>query len=220
MATPDRDQEGAGAAPASPSSEEVKGVDHLYQLKPGDFVAARDELAKRLKAEGDRHASAEVKRLRRPTVVAWALNQVARSRPDDVAALIEAGAEVRRAQADALSGGHGDELREASRRRQDIVSTLLRATVEMAGPTHHDAAVATINAASLDTEVGARLQQGHLAQELSAPSGFDGIGMPEPPAPAPSPAPPQPAPARRRELNRRRGEMERAEVVLTEAEGE
>ena len=43
-------------------------LDRLYQLPPGEFTAARDELAKRLRDEGEREQSEEVKQLRKPPV--------------------------------------------------------------------------------------------------------------------------------------------------------
>ena len=49
-------------------------VDALYELPAGEFIAARDRLAKELKAEGQVRAANEVKGLRKPTVVAAAPN--------------------------------------------------------------------------------------------------------------------------------------------------
>ena len=56
-------------------------MDELFDLPPTEFIAARDALAKQLKADGDAGAAAEVKALRRPSVAAWAVNQVARRQP-------------------------------------------------------------------------------------------------------------------------------------------
>jgi hypothetical protein len=190
-------------------SADVDGVDDLYALDPGQFVAARDQLAKRLRAEGERDASAAVKKLRRPTVVAWALNQVARAHPDEVAELVEAGAAVRRAQAAALGAGDGDgdaeDLRDAGRQRQRMVTTLARATLDLAGATHYDEAVATLNAASLDPHAGSLLRRGRLTKELTPASGFEAAGVPQPLATA---APPT---ARPQELERLRDDVARAE---------
>ncbi|MDP8988077.1 MAG: hypothetical protein M3N11_06985, partial [Actinomycetota bacterium] len=61
---------------------DVDGLDQLYELEPRHFVAARDRLVRELRAAGERQAAAAVKGLRRPTVVAWALNQVARAHPE------------------------------------------------------------------------------------------------------------------------------------------
>src|SRR4051812_17139068 len=56
-------------------------IDELYTVDPSEFVARRNALAKELRAAGDRDAAAEVSKLRRPTVVAAALNQLARRNP-------------------------------------------------------------------------------------------------------------------------------------------
>ena len=166
---------------------DVEGVDQLDDLEPGQFVAARDRLARALRAAGDRQAATAVKRLRRPTVVAWALNQVARAHPEEVAELVEAGAAVGRAQADAMGGGASAELRAATRRRREIASALARAAADLAGAAHHDEAVATLDAASFDPEVAELLRRGRLTKELPPPSGFGMAAMPDPPEPAETP---------------------------------
>ena len=59
----------------------VDGVDALYAVRPEEFVAARAALVKELKADGQKAEAAQVAKRRRPSVVAWALNQVAREQP-------------------------------------------------------------------------------------------------------------------------------------------
>ena len=66
----------------------------LYALPPERFTAARDEAVKRLRADGRRQDAQLVRALRRPTVVAWAVNHLARARPELVDELLEAGAEL------------------------------------------------------------------------------------------------------------------------------
>jgi hypothetical protein len=61
-------------------SQNVPVADDLYALPPGEFTRARDERAKGLRKEGRRDEADEVKALRKPTVAAWALNQLARQR--------------------------------------------------------------------------------------------------------------------------------------------
>ncbi|MGH9179173.1 MAG: hypothetical protein ACRD0N_11565 [Acidimicrobiales bacterium] len=47
-------------------------LDHdLYALDPEEFTAARNELAKQLRAEGRRDHATAVGKLRRPSVTAW-----------------------------------------------------------------------------------------------------------------------------------------------------
>ncbi len=98
-------------------------IDALYDLAPEEFVAARDQLAKDLRAEKDREGAKEVKALRRPTVTAWALNQFARRHRDEADELVRSGQEAAEAQERAISGGKEakDALRAALRARHEAV---------------------------------------------------------------------------------------------------
>ena len=141
-------------------------------------MAARDRLAAELKEAGKADEAAEVKKLRRPSVVAWAVNVTSRERPEDVEALREAGRALRRAQRKALSGGGGEDLREATDARRDLVQTLADAGVAAIGErgaAHRDAIAATFDAASVDDELGERLEAGTLEREARPTAGFGAI---------------------------------------------
>jgi hypothetical protein len=202
------------------------GIDRLYGLEPGEFVAARDELARRLREGGDTAAAKRVVGLRRPTVAAWAVNQAARQHPELVAELIGTGELLRQAQRRALSGLRGGGLRSAGAERRVAIERLLAATaavLEESGRSpepHRDAIAATLQAASVDERAAAAVRAGTLARELAAPSGFGevaGLELVQPaPEPAPAEAPAKPArrrprldPARRRELDAARRERDR-----------
>jgi hypothetical protein len=101
-------------------------IDRLYELPLGDFTAARDDLAARLRREGSSDAAAEVKRLRKPSVSAWALNQVRRGNPERVDELIEAGQRLREAQDAVLGGADREALDQASEDERRLVSELAR----------------------------------------------------------------------------------------------
>lgn len=176
------------------------GVEHetqeLYGLDPAQFIGARDALAKRLKADGRADDAAEVKALRRPTVAAWAANQVARQRSSDVDELLAAGAELRQAQRKVLSGVKAGGLREAMDRRRRAVTTLVKAAeafLEESGKGSAgtvDALSPTFEAASVDEAAGRLLKTGRLEKELAAPSGFGGVtGLEVVAAPVESPKP-------------------------------
>ena len=62
-------------------------LQRLYAVPPEEFVAVRNALAKELVQAGNRKTAEEVKSLRKPTVVVWALNRVARDHRDGVEAL-------------------------------------------------------------------------------------------------------------------------------------
>jgi hypothetical protein len=155
-------------------------IDRLFSLDPGEFIAARDQLATRLKAEGKAAEAAEVRSLRRPTVAAWAANQVARQRPSDVEELVAAGNDLRQAQRKALSGVKGG-FREAMDRRRKAVAALVKAADKILADVGKgsagtvEAVQATFEAASIDEQAGEQLRAGRLEKELSAVAGFGGV---------------------------------------------
>jgi hypothetical protein len=150
----------------------------LYALPPEEFTAARDRLAGELKDAGKAEDAAAVKKLRKPSIVAWAVNAAARDRPEDVEGLREAGQALRRAQRKALSGGGGEDLRRATDERRVLVGSLADAGVAAIGArgaAHRDAIAATLDAASVDDELGQRLQAGVLDREAKPTAGFGAI---------------------------------------------
>lgn len=135
-------------------------------------------MAGELKDAGKADEAAEVKKLRRPSIVAWAVNAASRELPEEVAALREAGRELRRAQRKALSGGGGEDLRRATDDRRALIQTLADAGVEAIGArggAHRDAIAETFDAASVDDELGERLQAGIIEREARPPAGFGAI---------------------------------------------
>jgi hypothetical protein len=154
-------------------------IDALFAGPPDEFVAARDALAKALKAEGEKDAAAEVKALRRPTTAAWAVNQVARTTrtKKDVAALLQVGDRLRDAH-EALLDGKGDgAIRDATAERRKLVAKLTKAAVDLLGPSgesQRDAITHTFDAAVADPDAGLAVRAGRLSKELEAPSGFGG----------------------------------------------
>src|SRR4051794_28405384 len=121
----------AGAEPAEAS------IDELFSLPPEEFTAARNALAKRVRADGDRAGADEIKALRKPSMTAWALNQLVRRQPQGVDQLLEAGRALREAHERALEGDASG-LRDAGRAQQQAVSELARqaaAILDEAGST-------------------------------------------------------------------------------------
>ncbi|MGZ4149550.1 MAG: hypothetical protein ACXVQJ_05895, partial [Actinomycetota bacterium] len=103
----------------------------LFALPPEGFVAARDRLVASLRAAGNPEGAEVVKALRRPSLVAWAVNAAARARPDEVARLLGAGTRLDEAQRQALAGrGGARDLRAASDERRDAVRALTEAAAE------------------------------------------------------------------------------------------
>ena len=110
--------------PVPPDIHDRPDVDALYDLEPGQFVAARDALAKEVRAESKEAAKA-IKALRRPTVTAWAVNRVVRGRRDDVERLVGLGAEMR--------SPNPTSLREAMGERRRLIASLADDAVDLAG---------------------------------------------------------------------------------------
>jgi len=166
------------AADGGPGVEEM--IDRLYSLDPDEFTGERNEAAKQLRADGDKAASDQVKALKKPTAVAWAVNQLPRRNAKLVDDLLDAGASLRNAQRAALSGS-GKALREATQERRAVVAKLVdeaSAVFRDAGRSpaaHVDAIRSTLEAASTDEAVGELVRSGRLTKEADAPAGFGDV---------------------------------------------
>jgi hypothetical protein len=203
-----------------------KELDHLYELPPAEFTAARNTLARRLKDTRQRDAAARVQALRKPTVPVWALNQVARQHGDEVQALVAAADELREAQEAALKAGEQERLRKATSADRDAVRALTRRAQEVLSASGQRPAAAvldriasTLRAAALDPHARELLLAGRLEEELE-PSGFGGLAEIEVPA---APKRPQkraqagPSAQERRRNERLRKLRERAEQLAAAA---
>ena len=119
-----------------PKAVPGEAVDRLFHGPLEEFTSARNELAKSLRSEGTLEAADWVKGLKKPTRAAWLVNQLAVRKPKEVAKLLEAGADLRRAQEEMLAGAPDREaLRKAARREQEAVDWLAR-TAEAIGREH------------------------------------------------------------------------------------
>ena len=149
-------------------------INRLYGLPLDEFVAQRDELAKSLRASGDREGAAAVKALRKPTAGAWALNQAVRRRRDETEALLAAGERLREAHAALLSGGGRDQLRTAMDEQRRLASVLADCAEAIAsetgksGPALKERVRSTLHAAALDEGVREDLARGRLVREREA----------------------------------------------------
>ena len=106
---------GAGAADGA--------LDRLYGEPFDDFVRLRKEMAAALRAAGDVAASRLVMKAAKPSRTAWALNQVARRRPE----LVQAAFEARAKAADAQTSGEGEALRATARAYRERLASLVDA---------------------------------------------------------------------------------------------
>jgi hypothetical protein len=196
-----------GTIPSMPGPGDIEAeIDRLYGLPLDEFVKARDELARSLRQADRRSDAATVKELRKPTVGAWALNQAARTRRDDLRELLEAGDALRVAQERLLAGGDRGELRDATERERELVSRLAQAAAVIGGEAGRSATLeprlrATLHAASLDESVRGELAAGRLVRERE-PVALGALAVGE--------AEPESGPAKRATGRRKAAEPRRA----------
>jgi hypothetical protein len=147
-------------------------LDALYGAPLEEFTKARNDLASRLRKAHQMEAADEIRALRKPTVVAWAANHLARTRPKDVGALVEAGSRLREAQQSALGGGDVTALADATASERDALRALVTAARNELGPRATvgllDRLAQTLRAAAIDPDVAALLTAGRLSEELQA----------------------------------------------------
>jgi hypothetical protein len=145
-------------------------AERLYALPPEEFTAARNEAASAAKAAGDRGLASQLAQLRRPTVGAWLVNLLAHQRPDLISELLALGSALRTAQRNL----RGDELRELSQRRREMVTSLsrqARALAVAAGRGVHDVlplaeVEATLSAALAEPEIAEQVRLGRLTKTI------------------------------------------------------
>ena len=103
-------------------------LDELYREPPDGFVAARDRLAKELRAAGDGDEAARVKKLRRPTIGAWMINRVALEGREQVEEFAAASRALEEAQVRAVEGADqgASGWREAAAREPENRTTYQR----------------------------------------------------------------------------------------------
>ncbi|HKC59046.1 MAG TPA: hypothetical protein VKB92_03095 [Myxococcales bacterium] len=151
----------------------------LFAVPPEEFVAARDALAKELRA-GRREAEAgEVASLRRPTAPIWAVNQLARRSLAEVEELLDSSERVQKAQ---LRGAAGDELRAAMTAQRAALAKLERGAEQIlrgAGLQASPGALRTVQSTLQAAATGSRDQREALrsgtVREALEPMGFEAL---------------------------------------------
>lgn len=153
-------------------------IDRLYGKPLAEFTAARDALARDLRRAGDSSAADQVKALRKPTVSAWAINQLARNERMKVRSLVVAGEKLRSAHAELLGGGKPAKVAEASDTERKAISHLVSSAAKILAQGGHspsestlERVAGTLRAAAVDDEGRLLLERGRLTHDLD-PSGF------------------------------------------------
>ncbi|HEY4428348.1 MAG TPA: hypothetical protein VGN08_09115 [Solirubrobacteraceae bacterium] len=162
---PHRDGGRAGA----PADE----ADRLYGLPLDQFVKERDELARRLRHDGRPEDASRVAKLPKPSVPAWAANQVLRSQLRAARELRAAGAALSDTQSAALRGrADPRRLRDAIDRHRAALADMVQAASGLLdsrgrslSPATLERVRSTLAAASLDPDLAPEAEQGRLVRE-------------------------------------------------------
>ncbi len=195
----------------------MDALDELYGVPPDQFIDTRDALAKKLKAAGDKDGAAAVKKAHKPTLAAWALNQVPRVAKAELEALLEAGK--------ALASGR--DFKASLERQRDALEAVRK---KVPGDDAY-AVMQVVQGALVDAQLAEAVKLGRFAKLPEAPVGFFGAAPegappvvvppkppkrptpPPPPPPLPKPSPPKP----KRDLQKLEAELRHAEEELAEA---
>ena len=148
-------------------------LDALYDLPLEAFTKARNDLVGRLRKAHQSEAAAEVRALKKPTVIAWAANRLARVEPKLTAALLDAGERLRDTQQRALAGNaKQDEVADAASAERETIRALLTAARRHFGDRATSALLdklsQTLRAAAVDPAARPLLDRGRLTEELLA----------------------------------------------------
>ena len=162
-----------------------EALDQLYGVDPDDFIPERKRLARELKDAGENASASAVATVRKPTVAAWALNQLARRQRRDVDLLLDAGHRLRQAQEGVVGGADRAAFEQAEKTERDAVRHLTQqASVLLGGASSQALAQisSTLRTAAVSEEGRELLARGRFTVPLEA-EGFDVFGsLPSPPA--------------------------------------
>ena len=156
-------------------------VDELFRLPLAEFTAARNTLATQLKKSGRGNEADFVKGLGKPSISAWAVNQLYWNHRDAFDQLIETGERIRQAQTSRLGRKVAD-MRGALDARREALSTLSDLATELlrdAGhnPTHDTIRriTTTLEGMSAYASLPDGPRPGRLTQDVDPP-GFESLG--------------------------------------------
>lgn len=161
-------------------------VDTLFSLPLTEFIPARNALAARLKAGGHADAANRVKAIVKPTVSAWAVNQLYWKHRDSFDRLISAGQRFREAQAQHF-GGSAVDMRGPGEQRREALEDLLSLANALLSEAGHSASLDAIRRISTTLEamsIYALLPDAPAPGRLTAdmdPPGFDALAALIPP---------------------------------------
>ncbi len=172
-------------------------MDELYGLALDRFIPERAALVRALRSAGQRDQAATVAAARKPSVAAWAVNQLVRTRGDELDELLSAGDSLSEAQQGVLAAtADARDLRAAAERERAAVAGLVATARGLLDSGGHELSAATLervsdtlHAAAVDDEARRQVVAGCLVRELRHAGLGAGLGGAFAPAPARARAP-------------------------------
>ena len=155
-------------------------IDALFQLPLTEFTAARNTLATRLKKAGDAEEAERVKALTKPSVPAWAVNQLYRQHRIIFDRLLDAGERFRNAQTSQLAGKSADIRAPLEARRAALseltghAAKILAESGSSAAPDTMRRVTTTLEALSTYARIPDTPQAGRLIDDVQPP-GFEAL---------------------------------------------
>jgi hypothetical protein len=166
-------------------------LDVLFRLPVAEFTAARNTLAAQLKKGGRRDESERAKALAKPSITAWAVNQLYWQHREAFNRLIATGQRFRQAQTSSRAGKVADMREALDARREallhlsDLATVLLRDAGSSPTPETIHRISTTLEALSAYASFSDDVRPGRLTRDVDPP-GFDslaslipGAGMPK-----------------------------------------
>ena len=154
-------------------------LDELYGADLAEFTARRDELAKALRTDGRREEADAVKKLRKPTLPAWTVNQLARRNRREVDLLLDAGHRAREAQRAVLGGAEREAYEQAVQNERRALGSLVTSARDLLGDRASAPTIErvsrTLRSAAVTDEGREQLALGRLSAEIEQ-TGFEAIG--------------------------------------------
>jgi hypothetical protein len=198
-----------------------EATDRLYGVDLDEFGPERTRLVKELRAEGLREEAAQVGKLRKPTIAAWALNQLVRRNRREIDLLLHAGHRLRQAQAGVVRGGERESFEQARQTEAEAVRSLggeaealLRSERGSASEAVVDQVVRGLRAAAVSDEGREHLARGDFVRPPEGESGFELLSG----LVGELPKRPPPTKQRRDDSRRAKAELQEARRRLREAE--
>jgi hypothetical protein len=155
-------------------------VDALFKLPLAEFIGARNTLAARLKQDGRADNANFVKALAKPSISAWAVNQLYWKHREAFDSLLAAAQRFRQAQRSGLARkvadvrGSLDARREALSHLSDLATSLLHDAGHNPTPDTVRRITTTLEAISAYASLSGGPTPGRLAQDVDPP-GFESL---------------------------------------------